>query len=124
MSCYLCGGEDTETHHIVLRSECRPLEKCELNKVRLCTHCHDYLHHDSKGYKKLRALKFELQNKLEFLFDKEYLTREEIKEVLKISNKPLDRLLKPIVMKKGLYEREDVIRACMGGKILLERQAI
>lgn len=83
MSCYLCGGEDTETHHIVLRSECRPLEKCELNKVRLCTHCHDYLHHDSKGYKKLRALKFELQNK-----------------------------------------REDVIRACMGGKILLERQAI
>lgn len=124
MSCYLCGGEDTETHHIVLRSECRPLEKCELNKVRLCTHCHDYLHHDSKGYKKLRALKFELQNKLEFLFDKEYLTREEIKEVLKISNKPLDRLLKPIVMKKGLYEREDVIRACMGEKILLERQAI
>ena len=77
-----------------------------------------------KGYKKLRALKLELQNKLEFLFDKEYLTREEIKEVLKISNKPLDRLLKPIVMKKGLYEREDVIRACMGGKILLERQAI
>ena len=121
MECYLCKRDVsyTETHHIILRSECKPLVKCEMNKVKLCKYCHEFLHHDSKGYVQLKKMKLEFQNKLEMLFDKEYLTREDVKEVLKISDKPLDNLLKPIVMKKGLYEREDVIRACMGGKMII-----
>ena len=119
--CYLCHEQlAKETHHIILRKECKPLENCEMNTVKLCNGCHSYLHHDRQGYKKLRILKLEFQNKLEILFDSEYLSREEIKQVLKIQDKPLDRLLKTLVLKKGLYEREDVIRACMGGKILLE----
>lgn len=121
MECYLCKKDYsyTEIHHIVLRSECKPLERCEMNTVRLCKYCHEFLHHDKRGPEKIKELKLEFQNKLEMLFDKKYLTREEIKEVLKISDKPLDNLLKPIVMKKGLYEREDVIRACMGGKMII-----
>lgn len=121
MECYLCKKDYsyTETHHIVLRSECKPLVNCEMNKVELCKYCHDFIHHDSRGYKKLKELKLEFQNKLEMLFDKEYLSKEEIKEVLMISNKPLENLLKSLVMHSGLYEREDVIRACMGGKMMI-----
>ena len=120
MSCYICEtAEDTESHHIILRSECKPLEFCPINTVRVCNRCHDFMHHDSRGYKKLKELKLEYQNKLEFLFDKKYLTREEIKEVLQIKDKPLDRLLKTLIPKKGLYERGEVILRCMGGKMII-----
>ena len=118
MSCYICGGEDTQSHHIILRKECKPLEKCEMNQVRLCVYCHQFIHNDPKGYKKLKELKLEFQNKLEMLFDKELLSKEEIKEILNIKDKPVDALLKNIILTKGLYAREDVIRACMGGKIM------
>jgi len=120
-ACYLCHEQlGTETHHIILKSICKPLEFCEKNTRELCHGCHNFIHKDRRGYKKLKDLKMEFQNDLEIRFDSRYLTREEIKEVLKIKDKPLDRLLKPLVLKKGMYEREDIIRACMGGKILLE----
>lgn len=119
--CNMCQEQiGQETHHIILRKECKPLESCEINKVRLCNKCHNYLHHDRRGYIKIRELKMKFQNKLEMIFDRNYFTREEIKHALEIKDKPLDRLLKPLVLKKGMYEREDIIRACMGGKILLE----
>lgn len=50
----------------------------------------------------------------------EYLTREEIKEVLQISEKALDRLLKTVQKSKDKYIRESVIRACMGGRLVIE----
>ncbi|RKI45551.1 hypothetical protein D7V67_16130 [Clostridium paraputrificum] len=78
--------------------------------------------HGSKGHKLDRLLKLQFQNNLEILFDKEFLTREEIKEVLQIADKPLNRLLKPLVLQKGKYVREDVIRACMGGKLIVEEE--
>ena len=61
----------------------------------------------------------QFQNKLEILLDKEYLTKEEINDVLKISQNALRGLLKTLMVYKGnLYKREDVIRACMWGKII------
>ena len=64
MSCYICEmAEDTESHHIILRSECKPLENCQLNIIRLCNNCHDFLHHDARGYKKLKELKLNFQQK-------------------------------------------------------------
>ncbi|MDP4146086.1 MAG: hypothetical protein Q8936_16620 [Bacillota bacterium] len=120
MSCYICEiADDTQDHHIILRKECKPLENCEMNKVRVCTRCHDYIHKHPMGHIELKRLKMEFQNKLEIFFNKEYFSREEIKEILEIKDKPVDRLLKTLVKQKGLYEREDVIRACMGGKILI-----
>lgn len=122
--CKECGNPYTESHHVVFRSEVKPLEHCKLNLVDLCIEHHKgtYGVHGSKGAKLNRKLKLEFQNKLEILFDKEYLTREEIKDVLDISDKPLNRLLKPLVLQKGKYVREDVIRACMGGKLIVEEE--
>ena len=50
----------------------------------------------------------------------EHLTKEEVQEVLKIADKPLNRLLKPLRVHKGKYIKEEVIRACMAGKMIIE----
>lgn len=114
--CKVCGTSyGIEAHHIVKRSQNQSLIDCKLNLVDLC-----YIHHrDSrKGVhfnKELdRKLKLELQNKLEELFINDYLTREEINEVLKISEKALNRLLKTLQLHNDKYVKEDVVRACMG----------
>ena len=118
--CKICGASYAETHHIIYRSQCKQLVNCKLNQVDLC-----YFHHrDHKEgvhfNKELdRKLKLEYQNDLEMLLDKPYLTREEIKEVLDISDKPLNSLLKTVERHKDKYVREEVIRACMGGKLII-----
>ena len=118
--CPVCGAVATEWHHIVFRSECIALIKCSMNLVKLCTQCHNELHHGKYGYKINRRLKLEFQNKIEFLFCKNELTKKEIKETLSITEKEVDRLLKMLIPKEDKYIREDAIRACMGGKIILE----
>ena len=55
------------------------------------------------------------QNELELQFDKSYLTFQEIKEVLKITDKLLTKMLKTLKTKDGKYKREEVIRKIMGG---------
>ena len=118
--CPVCGAVATEWHHIVFRSECIALIKCNMNLVKLCHYCHNDLHHGKYGYKINRKLKLEFQNKIEFLFCKNELTKKEIRETLKITENEVNRLLKLIIPKEDKYIREDVIRACMGGKIILE----
>ena len=121
MICPICGAVATEWHHIVFRSECSALIKCDMNLVKLCHNCHDNLHHGKNGYKVNRKLKLEhFQNKIEFLLCNSELTKEEIRKTLKITEKEADRLLKTLIPKDGKYVREDVIRACMGGKMILE----
>lgn len=117
----ICGKRACHSHHRVFRSQCRPLIECDLNLIPLCLECHDKIH-NGKGHKLDRLLKLQFQNNLEILFDKELLTREEIKDVLDISDKPLNRLLKPLVLQKGKYVREEVIRACLGGKLIIEEE--
>lgn len=119
--CHLCKcNRATQSHHVILRKECKPLEFCDMNQVRLCNECHDYLHHDRNGYKLIKKLKLEFQNKLEFLLDKQQLTKEEVNEVLQISEKALNSLFKTIQSKGNKYTREDCIRTIMGGKVQLE----
>jgi len=64
--CKECGNPYTESHHVVFRSEVKPLEYCKLNLVDLCIEHHKgtYGVHGSKGAKLNRKLKLEFQNKL------------------------------------------------------------
>lgn len=111
----------TQLHHIVFRSECKQLEHCKLNFVYLCLKHHqdhrEGVHHNLKLNRKY---KLRFQNQLEILWDKQYLTREEINEVLQISDKALNRLLKTLTLQKDRYVREEVIRQCMGGRMIIE----
>ena len=119
--CKVCGNPYTELHHIVFRSEVKALEHCKLNLVNLCVEHHKgtYGVHGSKGAGLNRKLKLEFQNKLEELLDKQYLTREEINKILQIGDKALNRLLKSLSLHKDKYIKEDVIRACIGGKLII-----
>lgn len=119
--CKVCGTSyGIESHHIIKRSQNSNLVNCKLNLVDLC-----YIHHrdHKKGVhfnKELdRKLKLELQNKLENLFDKDYLTKEEINKILQISEKALNRLIKTLQLHNDKYVKEDVIKVCMGGKYVV-----
>lgn len=119
--CEVCGSPYVELHHVVYRSENKNLENCKLNFVYLCQEHHrgTYGVHGSKGARLNRKLKLEFQNKLEELLDKQYLTREEINNILQIDDKALNRLLKRFSIQGDKYIKEDVIRACMGGKLII-----
>lgn len=119
--CKVCGNPYTELHHIMFRSEVKALEHCKLNLVNLCVEHHKgtYGVHGSKGASLNRKLKLEFQNTLEELLDKQYLTREEIDKILKIDDKALNRLLKRLSLQDDKYIKEDVIRAIMGGKLII-----
>lgn len=119
--CKVCGNPYTELHHIMFRSEVKTLEHCKLNLVNLCVEHHKgtYGVHGSKGARLNRKLKLEFQNTLEELWDKQYLTREEINNVLRINDKALNRLLKRLSLQNDKYVKEDVIRVCMAGKLII-----
>lgn len=125
--CKICGNfNDIEEHHIIKRSQAGFLINCELNKVYLCVECHRGTNgvHGKNGHKLDKLLKFQLQNYLEMHLLKEYISREEIKAVLEIKDKPLDRLLKSLRMYKGKYAREDVILKCMADKKVTEDEIL
>lgn len=109
-----------EVHHIIFRSQAKFLINCNLNKIKICHNCHDYLHHNKNGYKLDKKIKLDYQNKLEFLLDKEYFTREELNNIFKINEKALDSFCKLMKSEKGVFNRDEVLRVAMGGKIIEE----
>ena len=118
--CYVCGNPNVELHHICFRSKVPSLTNCVLNHVYLCPEHHrgTCSPHGKYGHELDIKLKLEFQNKLEILFDKEYLTEEEIKQTLGISDRALKRLLKTLKKEKnGTYNRTSVIISCMGGRL-------
>ena len=117
--CELCKLRPaSEVHHIIYRSHCKALIKSNLNLISLCQQCHAKIHRGKESKELNKKLRLQFQNKLEILFDKQYLTEEEINDVLKISQTALRGLLKTLIVYKEGYKREDVIRACMGGRII------
>ena len=122
--CYECGMLATELHHIMFRSQMKQLENCKLNFVYLCPECHRGTNgvHGKNGHKLDKKYKLMFQNKLEILFSNKLLTKEDIKETLGINDKPTDSLCKLIKSEKGMFCREDVIRALMNGKLILQEE--
>ena len=117
--CEVCCKQAEELHHIVFKSQCMALKDCKLNHSYLCTYHHRNQKvgaHFNKGLDKKLKLRF--QNKLEIIFNKKEFTREEIGQALKISKSSTDSLCKMIKQNKGVFYREDIIRACMGGKTI------
>lgn len=120
-SCYKCGAYGCEIHHIQKRSQVKALKDCKYNLVYLCSNHHRGQEGVHSGNTKLdHELKLMFQNKLEMLFLKDYFTREEIRDTLKIKDKQADSLCKLMACEKGKYSREEIIKACMGGKLIME----
>lgn len=120
--CPICGQRATELHHIIFRSQVKALINCKYNFVYLCSECHRGNRgvHTKNGSELNNKLKLMFQNKLELLFTKELLSKEDIKETLEIKDKAVDSLCKLMKSEKGMFTREDIIRTCMGGRMILQ----
>lgn len=119
MGCFVCGATNTEKHHIIKRSQSKALIKCELNLVELCP-AHHRGHngvHGRNGHALDMKLRKHFQRKLNRAFKNEYLTSREIKEILGITEVCVDRITKTIPLLENGYLKEDVIRACCGGRV-------
>lgn len=114
--CINCGQHARDKHHCVFRSKVKALTKCPKNIVDLCGECHYDIHHRAKSNIDIK-MKLRFQNYLEESWFKNELTYEEIKDTLKISDANVHRILKTCTLKNGCYQREDVIRECMGGRL-------
>lgn len=116
--CAICGKTDTELHHIIKRSQCKPLVNCKLNLVNLCVEHHRGTQgvHSAKGKEIDRKLRLEYQNIIEMIFDSEYITISDIVQALEISENNARKLVKALRVYKEGYNRNDIIIACMGGK--------
>lgn len=120
--CAECGTSYwIEDHHIIRKSQVKPLDKCPGNHVDLCNiHHRDHsngIHFNRELDRKYR-LKF--QNWLEMRLLKNEYELEEIQDVLQISFNATKNLCKLMTLQKGKYIRENIIRTCMGGKMVLE----
>ena len=121
--CELCKLRPaSEIHHIIYRSHCKALIKSDINLIPLCQQCHAKIHRGKESKELNHKLRLQFQNKLEILFDKEYLTEKEINDVLKISQTALKGLLKTLTVYKEGYKREDVIRVCCGGRLIIQEE--
>ena len=119
--CVICGRPNSEAHHVIYRSECKALIKCKKNLIYLCEAHHrgTYGVHGKCGKELNRKLKLKFQEWLEGIFTKEFYSMEEIKDKLGISTNAVKSLSKLIKQKNGVFDREDIIIACMGGKRIL-----
>ncbi|MEG1870971.1 MAG: hypothetical protein RR192_03115 [Peptostreptococcaceae bacterium] len=118
-----CGSPHlVELHHIVFRGQAPALINCKNNLIPLCYEHHKgtYGVHGSKGHELDVKLKYEFQEKLRLVFGEDiYYSVDEIAKRLNVKYKEANRLIKTLLPKEGKYIGDDIIRACMGGKLVL-----
>ena len=114
--CIICGKPFSEVHHVIYRSKASFLVNCELNKINLCEVHHRGKQgvHTKNGHALDLKLKSDFEEKLNLLFDRNYFTREDIKESLNISDRAVNSLCKLLKSYKVLFSRNDIINRCMG----------
>lgn len=119
MGCFICASSNTELHHIVKRSQSKSLINCKLNLVELCPAHHrgERGVHGKYGHELDLRLKRKFQNKLNELFYEDYITSTQIFERLGIDINSVNRLTKSLKLYEQGYLKEDVIRACLGGRL-------
>lgn len=108
-----CAGQK---HHIVFRSQ-RGLD-IELNYKYLCIihhSCGKAAVHNNREFD--LAIKRELQDWYYFLFQAEYYTIEEIANIIEYKKNRLEKRMKAVSHRAGQYQKEDIIRFLMGGRL-------
>lgn len=124
-TCSNCGRyTQVEGHHIILKSEIKALIECELNIIPLCESCHrgTFGVHGKNGERLKNKLRLNFQNEMELLFLKKEFTREEIGQALQIKENALNGLCKLIRQDKGMFARDNIIIAIMGGQRIEESE--
>ena len=108
-----CSGQ---RHHIVFRSHGGP--DIDLNYKYLCAEHHNMGNRSPHRCHEVdKAYKIELQRKYYRLFHGQRYSIGEVAEVLECRVKDIENLFKTVMGYAGMYEKEDVIRALMGGSL-------
>lgn len=104
-----------QRHHIVFRSQ-GGLD-FKLNYKYLCPEHHTG--NESPHKKKEIDLKYkrEMQMELFALFFEDTYTLKEIKELIGHNLKGIEKRFKKVSNVAGVYKREDIVRALMGGRL-------
>lgn len=109
-------------HHVVKRKQAKYLINCKANIKNLCWEHHHgtFGVHGREGNNLDKELKKEFQENLKKIFGENiFYTVEQIAEKLAIKNREAEGLVKLILPNNGKYLGEDIIRECMGGKMII-----
>jgi len=117
--CSNCGAVGyVERHHTVFRSQASYMKFIPCNTVLLCLDCHrgskNGVHHNKETDLKLKS---QLQNELFGMFSDKFIKGEEIQEKLKCTKIDSTLILKKLTMYRQGYEREQLVRRLLGGKL-------
>lgn len=116
-SCKVCGNPFTELHHIVFRSQCKHMINIDINFMYLCNEHHRGNNSPHMSRKIDLKYKKQLQDKLLKLFTNEYLSIEDIKNKLNITETNANKIVKTLRIYKSGYDKFEVVKLLMGGKI-------
>jgi hypothetical protein len=95
------------------------MKHISINFKYLCLNHHtgkDGVHHHPD---RDRQYKQELELKLRLLFDKDYYTYKEIKDLLEASDNSTKAIVKTLLRHKEGYKAEDIVRHLMGDRSYL-----
>lgn len=117
--CVICGSNNwVQDHHIILKSQVKALDYCPFNHVFLCQYHHEDhkagVHHNKELKAKLRN---EFKATLESLFIEDNYDMKDIQKKLEIDSKATRSICKLMTPTLKGFERENIIRTCLGGEI-------
>lgn len=115
--CEECGRNIVELHHIIFKSQASYLANIKINFKYLCEEHHRGNKGPHRNKEKDLEYKFELQKKLFELFDRDYYSEKEIKELLETTPSEAAKITKKLRVYKEGYERVDIICRLMGGRL-------
>lgn len=116
--CEVCGSPYwVEEHHIVFRSKASYMANISLNLKYLCNECHRGNRGPHLCRKVDEKYKFELQTKLFEIFNKDYYSEEEIRDLLKTNDIEVRKIVKKLSRCTEGYERLSLVMRLMGGNI-------
>jgi hypothetical protein len=108
--------EGLELHHIIFRSKAPYMANIPINFIFLTPEEHRGKSGPHHNRKKDLELKKELQAKLKIMFSNKYYTLEQIKEILGVSNKVVERLVKVLQLTKSGYEGDKLVFHMLGDR--------
>jgi hypothetical protein len=116
--CYECESTNNlEDHHMVYRNQQYQMSGIGINKIKLCAMHHRGINGPHKCMETDRKYKLLFQQRLYQVFENDYYDQEQIRKLLHTNSKLVVRLTKNLHLYKEGYLKQDIISACMGGKI-------
>ena len=114
-SCFKCGKNNSEGHHIIFKSSAKYMENVPSNIVYLCKEHHRGNHSPHKCDRINKEYKLDYQHYLESIFTENYYELKEISKLLHVSHKEVLRITKTLWIKENGYETRELIKHCLGG---------